>query len=537
MNLLHFVTASLVFFFTQAVFRCPVLEKQTSCTCHEIVWWNNERMSIVNCSFANLKMMPNLSSLSKQNVTRLLLNGNDISSLSISDFDVWNIMELDLSRNTLQTESIGTLSHLAGELTKLNLARNRIAINEGLMFIKNLSILTELVLDSNMILNYQTDSQILPNDIFRDLWLQSLRKLSLRSCGITAIGPRAFIGLESIRELDLTYNYLEKVPTAILLLQNLQRLFLGGNDIITIEANSFITLMHLEEIILNYNELSSIDAGAFIGLEGSLKELELYSNYLSQIPTAALRPLRKLLFLKISKNNIRTIEHAFHGEYALNMLELDSNPLEFSEDTFQGLEHSLETLFLRDTGVSGIPVAALSPLKMLSYLDISHNHFSSKTFDTDLSVLSVQTLVMSNNSLQNISSSAFSRLQNPIGLDLDNNNLSDISFIVSAPLCSFRYVDVSGNPIECDCKIEGILHSGTIFGMGLTGSCWLNNTVYELGSTRLAAQLNTFCNRTERSVRCPGTFDTNSSLQSNTGLSLINVWVLFVCSLLQKCWK
>lgn len=77
-----------LFMFTMksfADFRCPVLEKQTSCTCREDVWWNNDRLTIVNCSHANLKTMPNLSSLSNRNVTKLLLRGNNISSISLSD--------------------------------------------------------------------------------------------------------------------------------------------------------------------------------------------------------------------------------------------------------------------------------------------------------------------------------------------------------------------------------------------------------------------------------------------------------------------
>lgn len=529
-----------LFMFTMksfADFRCPVLEKQTSCTCREDVWWNNDRLTIVNCSHANLKTMPNLSSLSNRNVTKLLLRGNNISSISLSDLGFKNITELDLSKNILENHAIGALSQLAPYITKLNLARNRIAIDQDLMFMKDLSVLTELIMDSNMIHNYQNDVQVLPNDIFRDLRLHSLRKLSLSSCGITSIGPRAFVGLESIKEIDLTYNYLENVPSALLHLRNLQKLFLGGNDISTIATNSFHSLTSLEKIVLDYNELSSIENGAFAGLEESLKELELHGNYLQQIPSAALKPLRKLLFLKISKNDIRTIHNAFQGNYQLDMLYLDSNPLTFTKTTFQGLEHSLETLFLREVRMSSIPVSSLAPLKMLSYLDVSHNHFHRQTFDTSLSALSIKTLVMSNNSLVHISPSAFSNMRHSIGLDLDNNNISDISFIVHAPLCSFSYVDITGNPLECDCDVEEILHSGTIFDMGLTGFCKLRNAVYELGSSKLEEQLHGFCNRSERIVWCPRKFESNRAVQSNAGLTLMNVWICFVSVLLNKSYK
>lgn len=528
--------AILAFLFTLALsdFRCPVLEKRTSCTCREVAWWNNDRLTIVNCSYANLNTMPNLSSLSNENVTKLLLNGNNISAVSWTDVGPRNITELDLSKNRLENQNIGALSHLAPGMTKLSLARNRIAIDQDLMFLTNLSALTELILDSNIIHNYQNEIQFFPNDIFRDLRLHSLRRLSLRSCGITDIGPRAFAGLESITEIDLTYNYLENVPPAILHLKHLQRLFLGGNDITTIEARSFYTLRNLEEIVLDYNELSEIEENAFVGLEDCLKELELHANDLKQIPTTALKRLKKLLFLKISKNDIRIIDNAFQGDYQLNMLDLDSNPLTFSKSTFQGLEHSIETLFLRNVGISAVPLVALSRLQVLSYLDISHNHFHSKIFDTNLSTLTVKTLVMSNNSLEHISPTAFSRLRHPIGLDLDNNNISDITFIVEAPLCSFRYVDISGNPIECNCDVEEILHSGTIFDMGLTGTCRLGKIVYELGSSKLEDQLHDFCNRSQRIVWCPGTFESNRAAQSNLGLTLTNGWIFFVYVLLNK---
>ena len=501
--------ATLVFILCETVnsdFRCPDLEKSTLCACKEVVWWDNENKTIVDCKSASLHKIPNLRFLSTKEITKLLLSGNNISRITSEDFKNVYIHELDLSRNSLTQLERESILHLSSVLTHLNLKSNHIQLNKGLKFIDRFVSLEELILDSNFISEDFNDSSILPNDLFEPLGLVSLMTLSLRSCGINAIESMAFRGLQSLETLDLTYNDLEEIPSAIRKLSNLKKLVLAANSITIIRNDTFVDMI-LEEIVLDYNDIGIIEPGAFNGLQNSLKMLELHSNFLSPIPSASFANLRSLSFLKISKNDIRKIErNAFEGMRSLKMLELDGNDIEFTNDSFISLSDTLDTLLIRGTGLTHLPINELLTLKTLETLDVSFNEIG-PILDADIGRLNLKTLVMTNNKIVSITNRTFKNVKRPLELDLDNNEISDISFILNVSPCSFSYVDVIGNSLPCNCDLELALNSGMMQGIGLTGQCKnIHGRNYELGSSSLTRTLDKLCNRTERIYWCQNLF-------------------------------
>ncbi|KAK3100348.1 hypothetical protein FSP39_018535 [Pinctada imbricata] len=492
----------LIVCFVTSDFQCPELEKSTLCACKEVVWWDNENKTVVDCSSASLNSVPNLGMVSSAEITKILLNGNKLSRVNLDDFKNIFVRELDLSRNSLSQLEKEHILHLRKVLTHLNLKSNRFEVDKGLKFIEGFSVLVELILDSNLIGYDSNDSATLPDSIFKNLGLRSLRILSLRSCGINNIQSMAFEGLPSLEVLDLTYNYLEEIPSAILRLSNLKSLFVGGNSIFTIKNNSFVGMI-LEKLVLDYNEIYEIEANAFSGLESNLKKLEFHGNYIPNIPSSALRRLKNLTFLKISKNNIQKIDKdAFVGMQSLQMLELDNNAIKFDNQSFVSLSDSLDTLLLRDTRLTYFPANELAPLRRLQTLDLSFNRIG-PIMDADVSKLNLRTLILTNNNISVISPRTFKNLKQPIELDLDNNVISDVSFVMRAQPCSFSYVDLIGNPLTCDCDLEFVLNSGIMSGIGLTGHCeTIHGSQYELGSSSLTRSLNRLCNQTERIHWC-----------------------------------
>ncbi|XP_069131239.1 leucine-rich repeats and immunoglobulin-like domains protein 3 [Argopecten irradians] len=483
-------------------FRCPQLEQTTSCKCRgTFEWWNNRNVSILNCSAVSLQTIPNLyGDQSSYAITKLFLNGNNLTRIKANEFlPLQQVNEIDLSRNLIETLENDSLSLVSRHLTRLVLEGNRIALDQGLWFLRGLQTLNELVLDSNTI---QNEYHTLPGILFRDLQLTSLRKLSIKNCGISKVTPTAFLGLDQVEELDLSYNYLESVPEAIMSMKRLKKLVLYDNNIDIVSGHSFRGLSHLSEIDMSLNMMTNIEDDAFEGLEDSLKELKLYSNMLSAIPSSSLRKLRKLHFLVLSKNNIHFIQdNAFNGIPNLKMLELDYNPLIYYNEMFSGLEDTLETLTLRATKLTSFPVNALINLRKLTDLDLSLNQI---TKPVGIGRLALKNLALARNNIVSVSPLAFSGLSRSLSLDLDNNNITNISFLLDVTPCSFSYLDLVGNPVRCDCDTERIINSGMILGIG--GTCSLSNGLtYELnsGSTSGVIQhLTQKCNTTEKTLNC-----------------------------------
>lgn len=494
----------LLFLFCVAMseFQCPEQLRISGCTCTRTIWWNNDYRTTVNCSMANLKSIPNLGIPENYEITQLILSNNNITDLSTSDFTDIFVKEIDLSWNPISRIHTD-LSPFPKNLNTLILRKSNLSIDTDLNIFKGLYNLTELVLDFNIIRN---ENQELPSEKFKELKLISLLKLSLQSCEIGDIHKNAFIGLENLEELDLSYNYLEDVPDAIKTLNNLKKLILLGNNIMRLRSGSFNGLHSLIDLNLNVNEISVIEEDAFKGLESTVRDVRLHYNNLNTLPNVPLRKLKHLSFLVISRNNIKNIpKDAFNGMNRLKILELDSNVLNFVSGMFVGLENSLETLTLRDTGLTSLPVDALVALRKLTDLDVSRNKISLLSRG-DIGKLKLKTIDLSHNNIAYIQPDVFNGIGRTISLDLDNNKLTDISFVLNVTPCAFSYIDVSGNDIKCDCDTEVIINSGIVVGVGPTGKCTLaddpSGYEYKLGASLLSRKLIERCNETERTYEC-----------------------------------
>lgn len=100
--------------------------------------------------------------------------------------------------------------------------------------------------------------------------------------------------------------------------------------------------------------MGEIPESAFDGLERSLWELAIHHNQLVEVPSRALRNLKKLKYLDLSGNQI-------------DCIELDS---------FSGLEGSLERLILADNSIDSLPRDAFSSLPKLETIDLSGNNIA-----------------------------------------------------------------------------------------------------------------------------------------------------------------
>uniref|UniRef100_A0AAV2KIN2 Uncharacterized protein n=1 Tax=Knipowitschia caucasica TaxID=637954 RepID=A0AAV2KIN2_KNICA len=161
---------------------------------------------------------------------------------------------------------------------------------------------------------------------FVGLW--SLRVLDLQGSQIHHLRPKALFSLSFLERLDLSWNML----TSILVdfsssLSALKELRLEHNYIQVIPPNSFENLDNLEKLDLSYNELEAVGPGVLKGLS-RLRQLYLQHNRLSVVQQGSMDMLPGLEVLQLSYNNISQIHSdALAPLYSLAVLSLEGNNL------------------------------------------------------------------------------------------------------------------------------------------------------------------------------------------------------------------
>lgn len=114
--------------------------------------------------------------------------------------------------------------------------------------------------------------------------LKSLRILDLSHNEIVEVipqtGPTPDVQL-NLDTLHLDFNQIEILPTASFkLFQNLNRTFLDGNPIHTIEEDAFRNA-RMRELYIRHCSLQAISPLAFGGLENTLQVLDMSGNKIS----------------------------------------------------------------------------------------------------------------------------------------------------------------------------------------------------------------------------------------------------------------
>lgn len=167
----------------------------------------------------------------------------------------------------------------------------------------------------------------------------------------------------------------------------------------------------------------SISDESFIGLERTLWELHLTHNHLSNVPSRALRFLRKLQVLDLT-GWINSALFKFNS----NVKILGNEITVIAPEHFKGLEDSLEKLILADNSILYVPPDALTGLPHLDTIDLTGNH------------------------LREIDPSVFREGMGRLAhLILADNELKEIPYQALSPLTALKTLDLSYNQIE---KVE-----------------------------------------------------------------------------------
>lgn len=493
-------------------------------------------MKVVNCSHRSLTEIPDFSRLKDRTFHRLLLNNNNITAINRDDFNNISVREVVLRKNPMKRIRHDAFQEIRHVLEVLDLDSDRITIDEGLRFLDGLYKLKVLDLGYNRLRDRYEE---FPSEIFAGLNLSSLTTLTLQALQITKIDDGAFSGLENLEQLDLSYNFISDIPSELRKLKNLEGLKLYSNELTSIKNNTFSGLTKLKKLLIGVNEITteSIELGAFNDLNNSIEEINLYQNPLYKVPSDVLRNLKNLKKLSLVKTNLENIENgSFVGEYKLEELHLDDNPgLNFEDEgMFNGIEDSLQVLFIRRLKLEKLPQHVLQRLENLHYLDAAGNEIKKidKHFFNGLRLSQIKLMW---NQIRHVDHRAFKKFDKGVTLDLHSNDIRDISFILKVEECTFQEVYLTKNKIPCDCNVEKVLNSGLV-SWQVVGECYIETEGTErwfsFGDESLKDHFGKVCNRTRPYASC---FQSTSGSESaNLKISIIYFNICFSVIVLLK---
>ena len=312
---------------------------------------------------------------------------------------------IDLSGNRLSSGSLALLRDLF-KLRELRIADCRVHSLDDLTLEGHDWSLGLRILDaSNNKLAY------LHNRSF--IKMPGLQSLFLSNNRIEIIHSEAFHGLEKLTHLDISRNRITNIAEAKWLCQlpHLQRLLLHDNNIHTIPNMSFRCMLNLETLDLSSNQIRTIQNEAFLNLK-NLRNLSIADNALLQVPSSSFQNLAMLEDLDLSGNAL-------------------------SEIAGGSFQHSptLKRLMLNR-------IMALQLVDEMAFINLT----------------SLEILEMSNNSrLRYIHYNAFDTVDHLSELHIDGCALGTIEEELIQNLPSLSFLDVSSNPLICDCLL-GWLH-------------------------------------------------------------------------------
>ncbi|XP_059082371.1 chaoptin-like isoform X2 [Tigriopus californicus] len=349
----------------------------------------------------------------KASLSTLFLGNNDFIEVPANFFtDFKRLLWLNFDDNHLRTIPPHVLP---ASLLTLSLANNLIS-KFPFESVNHLPSLTWFTIRGNHI-------EAIPTEPFQ--YFKRLDKLDMGENFITAIPMNMFNGTLNVNDLNLDYNYIERIRRANFRTINPRRIYLGMNRISEIEPDAFAglegtlelvdlegnrlnnvswafgELQQLRYLYLSNNNISSLAPDVMSKFCHTLRALSVSGNILDRFPRQSLENCRELSHLNIGYNNIRELSVADFSRWAdkLDTLILRSNLLShLAPHIFRGCPHLRELSLsfnafvhidaeaFRDIGTSlesleisfGLrtkvfPEAAIKPLQKLLWLSLDNN--------------------------------------------------------------------------------------------------------------------------------------------------------------------
>ncbi|KAK9503608.1 hypothetical protein O3M35_010133 [Rhynocoris fuscipes] len=391
---------------------------------------DNQIRSINDGAFKNLQ--------AKLTIT---LANNEIHVIHPNSFqNIPNFINLDLHNNDLQSLDWNMFNNVTSNMLPLtlNLSRNRIENIVQPTGYRPISVST-LDLSHNKLKQINSESFRLFND--------SLRTLIFDYNELSELPERVFWMLKSLVILKIEHNKLKDIrENTFMNLEKLQVLDLSHNHISRINIKQFANLWNLRILDLSHNEISTIPGDSFQNTK--LERLILKNNRFSIIPSQSFYPIdRTLQHLDISNNMIEHLERDFFNSIkSLTDLNLCSNYLSQIPDYMGTGLDKLLNLQLCNNKLSLNNFNVINRLKQLRYLNLADTNI--RDIPNGLQLEHLVSLNLSGNGLSQLRQGFLFGTPNLRQLDLSRNNLTNWGIIGWNQAQYLKELDISNNPIK-----------------------------------------------------------------------------------------
>ncbi|XP_046906002.1 volume-regulated anion channel subunit LRRC8B-like [Hypomesus transpacificus] len=199
--------------------------------------------------------------------------------------------------------------------------------------------------------------------------LPSIQKLFIDNEGTQLAVLQSLKMMTQLTSLELLNCDLQRIPSPIFSLKNLQELDLRENNLKTIEEIiSFQHLPWLNTLKMKFNSITYIPV--YIGVLQSLEYLQLSHNHINCIPSQ-LFLCSRLCHLDLSYNNLSVIPNEIQDLKRLQVLNLSNNNIEtLPDEMFKN--KTLQSLLLSHNCLAVVP-SLVSELTGLILLDLRGN--------------------------------------------------------------------------------------------------------------------------------------------------------------------
>uniref|UniRef100_A0A182Q339 LRRCT domain-containing protein n=1 Tax=Anopheles farauti TaxID=69004 RepID=A0A182Q339_9DIPT len=290
----------------------------------------------------------------------------------------------------------------------------------------------------------------------------SIRHLQFSHSSLQQLKQNSLYPLRShLESLSIINGKLTQVPSKALGgLKKLMVLDLDSNEITALEDYAFHGL-HLVKLNLKSNQIERVPMNTLAGLEESLAELDLSENRLRQFPTLALRQLENLRLVRLSTNEISSLEpdDSYTRFGALSFLDLSLNNFaELYADIFGAFPH-LKTLSLYNNFIETVHRDAFVSLHELQSLDLSHNRLVYLDPEVFAANRRLHTVDLSRNHVHYVSG-VFANLPVLREVFLSENNLLELTVDCFANSTGVKVLYLEHNALQrLDGEALGSLHN------------------------------------------------------------------------------
>lgn len=260
------------------------------------------------------------------------------------------------------------------------------------------------------------------------------------------------------RFLDLSYNNIEDLST-YKFRGFLNKLTLEGNGLRVIGVSCFQNLRGIHVINLSKNKLNSLPSELLQG-QKSLLDLRLNHNNISIIPNELFKTLTQIKRIDLHNNNLSCIpKELFNKLKNIEILHLEDNKItQVHDKAFSTDSSSLQYIYLQNNKISRIPLTLFLQRHAVK-IDLSFNQLIFQELNRLIQELDLDTFLYHHS---DTASSPQMRLQESLKeISFANNKFTTINIeafnkteeLTLEYLLRVYQLDMSGNLLQCDCKI------------------------------------------------------------------------------------